>query len=519
VTPKKAFTNATVYLGGGRSIDKGLVITDGATIAKVGATGDLPANSDLQIFDLDGMLLLPGLTDSHLHLVDYALSLGRIDLADTHSIQDGLRMVRSYVEKLPSGSWLIGRGWDKQRWRLESFPDRRLLDRVSPENPVALVSRDGHLVWVNSEALRVLGLTDGVPEIDGGEIEKDRAGEMTGILKERAAEFVLKPLEAKDRQSSAETIRSASQRLIAMGLTCVHTIESRAHAELLDYAVEQGSVDLNLFRLREAADVDEVDSLSPSDRAACIKIYADGTLGSQTASMMEPYSGTSENVGISSMSKHKLRQLVRLALERGFSVAVHAIGDRANMDVLDAYRDVTPKARRRKVVRRIEHAQILRPEDISRFGQLEVVASMQPIHLVADMAVAEKYLGPRCSNAYVWKSIISSDGLVAFGSDAPIEDADPLKGIHAAVTRQDPAKPAGPQWYASQCLGVSEAIDCYTVGAAIAAGMDDITGRIGVGLRADFTVLDTNILDAAPSAILKTRVVATVIGGKIHGGL
>ena len=511
---KHAFVNGTVYLGRGEAIDTGFVVTDGPTIAEVGGASDFRPASDLEIFDVSGCLVLPGLVDCHVHLVAYAFALVRLDLAATPSLEAGLAAIRAGLKGLPEGAWLLGRGWDKQRWGLEAFPTKGMLDAVAPDNPVALVSRDGHLMWVNSAAMTSLGLHAGM-EIEGGEIETGPDGEPTGILKEKAANLVLSRAYLEDPREADRVVRNACQKLIAYGLTCVHTVENADYAQLLDLILAGGPLDIDLVRMREVWGADEIDRLSPSD-CAFIKVLADGTLGSQTASMLEPYCGQPGNLGIQVVPKQQLHDMVLRSLKRGFSMAVHAIGDRANMQILDVYEALRHQAREQSVLR-VEHAQVLRSQDIPRFGRLGVIASMQPIHLVSDMGVADRYWGDRAGNAYAWKSIIEAGGTVAFGSDAPIEEPDPLKGIHAAVARTDPAGRRSSPWNPGQCLSVAQAIDAYTSGAAAASGRSHAAGKIAPGFNADLTILNRNILSAeSPDILLETSVHSTVIRGRVH---
>jgi predicted amidohydrolase YtcJ len=519
MTERIGFTGAAVYLGDGEVIEKGYVILNGPVIEAAGPACDLKKTSDLEVIDLAGRLVLPGLTDCHVHLVSYALALTGLDLAETTSLEEGLQMIERHLKTTPAGGWLSGRGWDKQRWGLPGFPTKEMLDTISGDHPVSLRSRDGHLMWVNSAVLRRLGFDGKAVHIDGGEIEVDENGKPTGILKENAAGLIDSHAGEKEKQQAAAAIEAASRRLVGLGLTCVHTIEDEQDTGVVDLAQGRGLVDLDLVRLREIKEISELERLSPSPQATFVKIYADGALGSQTACMLEPYSGEPDNTGISVTSRSDLGDLVRRSVEKGFSVAVHAIGDRANKDVLDVYEEVQKALPEVNAVLRVEHAQILRSEDMARFGRLGVIASMQPIHIVADMRVAEAYWGTRCRNAYAWKSILREGGILAFGSDAPIEDPDPLKGIHAAVTRRNPDERGSHSWYGDERLTVAEAIDAYTRGAAAAGGRGVASGRIEAGARANLTVLDKDILASEdPHIILDTSVEITVVGGKVYTG-
>lgn len=501
---RRAFTNCTVYLGGGRLIPRGFVLFDREGIRQVGPESDFTSSQGAEVADLAGGLVLPGLVDAHIHLVAYAVSLVEIDLAPTASLESALDAVRSWVAKVPRGTWVSGRGWDKQRWAMEDFPTRWDLDRAAADHPVMLWSRDGHLAWLNSAALAALGLAEGVPMVEGGEVPVDGSGAPTGIFKEKAANLVLSRLGSRDAGPLVGAVEAGCKKLRELGLTAVHTIEDESYSDLLDKAVAGGRVPIGLVRMREVLEPEDVDRLKPSAVVQYIKTYADGTLGSQTAHMVEPFSGQPDNFGIRYAPVEKLRAIAGRAVAAGFGMSVHAIGDRANREILDIYAELRQTREGREARLRVEHAQVLRSEDIPRFAALRVLASMQPIHLVADRYVAEKYWGARSANTYAWKRILVQGGEVAFGSDAPIESPDPLRGIHAAVTRTDPARPGDGPWYPEERIPVWQAVDCYTGGG----------GGVRAGRPANLTVLDTDILGVSdPDRILKARVAATVVGG------
>jgi len=499
---RRALINGRLYLGGGRMLDGGFVsFRDGRIDAVGGAADRAPAGSeDIQVTDLGGKLVLPGFVDAHLHLVHYARSLTEPDLSATGSLDEGLQLVRSFVAGLPRGGWLTGRGWDKQHWGLEDFPVRQMLDRAAPDNPVSLTSRDGHLVWVNSAGLRELGLADEPVVVEGGETLVDGSGRPTGVFKENAATAVWSRLGGLDEGRLMDALPEAVARLRGFGLTAVHTLDDKRSSAVLTKVLDRGPLGMRIERIREVLEPGDLEGLEPAPGASCVKTYADGTLGSQTASMLAPYAGQPGNLGIAALSAAKLREIVFGALRKGFGVCVHAIGDRAARLVLDVYEEARRERAYREAPLRLEHAQVLDPADIPRFAGLKVVASMQPIHLVGDRHVAERYWGGRSATAYAWKRILDAGGRVVFGSDAPIESPNPLVGLHAAVTRTDPARPDQGPWYPAERLDVRRALDCYT------------DNRIAVGARAEFTILDRNILDPAqPGAILQARVVETII--------
>jgi predicted amidohydrolase YtcJ len=352
--------------------------------------------------------------------------------------------------------------------------------------------------------------------VEGGEIEVDTGGQPTGILKENAGLLISVEHGEDEEAEAAGAVREGCERLASLGLTTVHSVVDADEARLLDAASAQGGLFLNCVRMWEVHDLSHIEPLQPGRSAPFIKIFVDGALGSQTAAMLEPYCAQPDNTGIITTSRDDLEQMVHLSVEKGFGLAVHAIGDRAGKQVLDVYEEVQGLLPGSGAILRMEHAQVLRREDIPRFGALGVIASMQPIHLVGDMDVADRYWGERSRHAYAFGSIASAGGTIAFGSDAPIEDPDPLKGIHAAVTRLDPGRPGRPAWYPEERLTVAEALDCYTLNAAMAGGESDAAGSIRPGLRADFTVIEDDILAIPdPAAILETAVAMAVVRGEI----
>ncbi len=498
-----------IYRGMGRLIDRGFVEIHGERIVRVGRVDYLDDFRGQKI-EFGRGLILPGFVDSHIHLCAFALSLTRIDLSIAQSLEDALDMIKARAAELGKGKWVLGRGWDKQRWGLERFPDRWVLDRVTPLNPVALDSHDGHLLWVNSLALREAGLLENLPKIEGGEIEIDAKGFPTGILKEKAVTVVKKVIGTEDEDFLIGAIDAASKKLVSMGITFVHTIESQEYQRILDLAIQQGAIPFELYRMQEVASPDDLLSLSP--RARCVKIYADGALGSQTASMFEPYCGQPHNRGIIATSKDEIRLIALKAAARGLGVAVHAIGDRANSDVLDAFAEVRKEFP--QALLRIEHAQILRDCDFRRFAELGVIASMQPIHVVSDMDIATRYWGERCRTSYAWRSLKDAGVTISFGSDAPIESPDPIKGLHAALRRSKQEGKGMPSWYPEQCLSLAEAIDAYTMGGAIACGMSASIGSIDPGKKANLIAVSEDLFATKdPDILLEADVRWAMLAG------
>jgi len=476
--------------------------------------------------DLRGRTVVPGLTDSHIHFVEYALRLSRIDLAGAESKAEAVRRVAERARRARPGEWLLGGGWDRNLWEGTRFPTRWDLDAVAPANPVALDSKDVHVLWVNSLALELAGISAHTPDPPGGEIERDEAGEPTGILKERAKELVAAVIEPPSLEAIEAALKVGIENAQQAGLVGIHDCEDERAFAAFQELLQRGELGLRVLMHIPVENLEAAIRLGLRTgfgnemlRLGGVKIFADGTLGSRTAAMLEPYEDEPENRGLVVTPKEELRELVRRAKVAGLGVAIHAIGDRANRDVLDVLeairRDpsVYPFS---KSVDRIEHVQLLHPDDIPRLARLGVIASMQPIHCTSDMEMARRHWGERRSRwAYAWRSLLDAGTKLAFGSDCPVETFDPLAGIHAAVTRRRADGSPGPEgWHPEERIGVEEAVRAYTLGAAYASGEERIKGSISPGKLADLTVLSQDIFAIPPMAILETEVVATVLDGR-----
>ncbi len=472
--------------------------------------------------DLGGRPAIPGCIDSHIHLAAYGMSLRRVALHDARSLQEVLRTVAATVSRTRAGEWVQGRGWDKNLWPENRFPTRQDLDPISPDNPVVLTSKDGHLVWVNSLALRLVGLNRRTPDPSGGEIARDRHGEPTGVLKEQAKELICKAVPPAGPESLEDGLREAMTVAHRIGLVGVHDFEDAAVFEAFQHLQDRREL-----RLRVWMGIPE-DAFEAAVRCGLrtgfgnewlrvgpVKIFADGTLGSQTASMLEPFERQPHNTGIATHTREELIELVGKAVTSGFWCAIHAIGDRANRWVLDAYEAHRNASQRLGARHRIEHVQLLHPDDLPRLARLGVIASMQPIHASSDRDIAEQYWGRRSRYAYAWRSLLAVGTRLAFGSDAPVESPDVFQGLFAAVTRRRPAEPAGRPWYPEEVVTVSQAVHAYTGAAAYASGEEASKGILVPGRLADFVVLDRDVLTSPAEELLQARVEATIIGGEI----
>jgi predicted amidohydrolase YtcJ len=475
-----------------------------------------------EVIDLQGRCVIPGLTDAHLHFQWYAIGLQAAD-AETPTLDEALARVREKAQVTPPGAWILGTGWNHNVWHLpapDGFPTAADLDRVAPEHPVALRAKSGHALWVNSRAMQLAGITSATPDPFGGHIVRDGPSprsQPTGILLEDAMDVIDHVRPTPTLEHLVELMRAAFPLAHRAGLTGIHCFdgpEAFAAYQLLHQRSELGLRVVKSIRREKLSHAIELGLRSGFGddwlRVGSVKLFADGALGPQTAWMLEPFEG-STSLGIATLGEEEMAFDVRRANAAGLSCAIHAIGDRACRTVLDVYEEVGERALRN----RIEHVQLLHPQDYDRLGRLGVIASMQPIHATSDMLISERYWGQRSAGAYAWRTQLNARAALAFGSDCPVEKIDPLPGIHAAVTRRRADGSPGPDgWYPEQRLTVEEAVRGFTGGAAYAAGLEDRLGSITPGKLADFTVLDQDIFEIEPMEILNTRVDATVIGGK-----
>ncbi|MGB6896429.1 MAG: amidohydrolase [Dehalococcoidia bacterium] len=499
-------------------VREGRIVLVGDEAEVEGAVG-----ADARAIDLRGRLAVPGFCDAHVHLLELGVSRQVVNLRGARSLEEALSRVKARAERMPPGQWVRGHGWDQNEWAESAFPDRHSLDVIAPGNPVALAHTSGHATWVNSRALALAGITAETSDPAGGRIDRDaETGEPTGILYETAGRLVRDAMpelgEAQRREALGEAVRYAQ----SLGVTAAHDMGmGRRTLGALRELREEGELGLrvHVYLDRERLDEFIAEGLRTGDGDEVLsiggaKFISDGALGSQTALMLEPLEGQPDNCGVAVIPAEELRELVRRALGAGLAPAVHAIGDRANWEVLDIY-EQGPGAERTLRLR-IEHCQLLHPQDVPRFAALGVVASMQPIHAISDMHKADRLWGSRSAGAYVFRSLLDSGARLAFGSDCPVETMDVIAGIHAAVTRRRAeGEPAG-GWYPEQRLSVEEAVKGYTLGGAYAAGQEGLLGSISPGKLADLVVLSRDIFALTdPMEILTAQIDLTILGGQV----
>ena len=511
------FTNGRIY-----TMDKpwpveAMAVGNGRVIA-TGTSRELSGAAGARTVNLGGRAVIPGLIDSHIHFLSYARSLNKVNLDGVRSKEEALRMVEEKARELGPGRWILGGGWNHYLWDPPSFPTRHDLDRVAPDNPVLLDRKDLHSCWVNSMALQASGVTRDTSDPPGAAIGRDSAGEPDGLFYESATSIVRRAI-SEAPEDALIVMRKGFDNLVSMGLVGFHDCEGPDAFSAFQQLDRQGELRMRVVILLAYPTLDQSIEVGlrtgfGSDRLRIgpVKIFSDGSLGSMTAQMLEPYVGYPDNRGISTIPQEELEEAVRKAAEAGIPSAIHAIGDAANRRVLDAFAKIENVG---GLTHRIEHVQHLHPIDIPRFGKLGVVASMQPIHATSDMQPADQLLGKRARYSYAWRSLLNTGAVLAFGSDAPVETPDPFAGIHAAVTRQDENDMPLGGWYPEERLTVEEAVRAYTEGAAYSMPyLPGVTGTLSEGTVADFVVVEQDIFTLDPREIKGIKPRATVIGGE-----
>ena len=511
--------NAHIWTGDDAAPHAGTAVVRDGRFVFVGRESDAALPSGAEVIDAGGRLVLPGFTDSHTHLLGTGLAMRSVDLKGVPSVAEAVRRVAERVAASAPGAWIRGAGWDQNDWPGARFPHRRDLDAVAPDQPVVLTHTSGHCTWVNGAALRAAGVTSATISPAGGAIDIDAGGEPTGILRDNASRLVAGVAPKLSQSERIAATELAIAHAHSLGVTGVHAMDvGRGELQALHALNDARRLRLRVRPFMSAGMLDEWfdRNLATGDgddmlRIGGVKFFADGALGSMTAWMLEPCEGAADT-GLALQPAEDIERDVRRCLEHGLAPAIHAIGDRANREVLDII------ARTRQLAphlpRRIEHAQLLASIDVARFAYYNVTASVQPIHATQDMAKVDRAWGARGSGAYAFASLRGIGVNLAFGSDTPVETMDPIAGIHAAVTRRNAAgePPAG--WYPGQRIPIEVAIAAYTVGAATAVREQQAFGKIAPGYHADFVMLSENMLAADPMRILDARIDATVVAGE-----
>ena len=523
-------TNGTVYtMDESQPVAEALAI-DCATgrILAVGAERDVRAElgvfAALEVVDLRGSVVVPGLIDAHTHLLGAARDAAEVDLAGCADANEAVERVAARAATVPAGTWIRGRHWNQQFWPDRQFPTLALLDAAVPAHPVALWAHSQHVMWVNALALARAGIDTTTTDPPGGVIGRDSNGELTGILYEMGATDRIDAVweaESDIDEEELAALQRTMQGLAARGLTGAHVMESARSLQMMQRLHQRGALPLRLsYFLRvnqlEAARTVGLESGFGDDwlRIAGIKLFADGALGTRTAAMLHPFEGEPHNVGLLTTPADQMEAYVSAAARGSLGVAIHAIGDRAvrvALDAIERAQAVSPVHRRF----RLEHIQLADPADMVRMAQLGVVGSVQPFHAVSDRDVADRLWGGRAARAYAYGTLANQGVRLALGSDVPIETADPWRIIHAAIARTDDATPDRAGWHPEQALSVARALWGYTVGAAWAAGDEARVGRLAPGLMGDCLILAADPHHISPRELAHMPIDAVVMGGQL----
>jgi predicted amidohydrolase YtcJ len=526
--------NGNIYTVNERQTLAEAIAVKGDRIVFVGSNAEAQkyVGKNTRVVDLQGHTVVPGLTDAHHHLSGVGFREMTLNLEGITSLEDFLAKVKARVDQAKPGEWVTGRGWIETFWKPPVFPTRWDLDKVAPNNPVILTRADGHGTVVNSAALKIANVGKNTPNPFGGEISKDKqTGEPNGMLLDAAQGLVRRHLPPTSAADEEQAVILGVKRDVELGWCQVQDPGGTYdEVDIFKKLYGEGKIKLRIYKalsgpgkeaqrlLREGP---IIGAYGNHLTVRTVKLYADGSLGSRSAALLEPYSDAPETSGFLTIKEGVLVEFLVEALRKGIQVETHAIGDRANRFILDGYErafKLVPPAQRkvREPRWRDEHSQIINPADIPRFAALGIIPSMQPSHAIGDLHFAPSRLGiKRLEGAYAWQSLLKTGAVIPGGSDAPVERGEPMIEFYAAVARKDLKGFSGEGWHPEEAVTREQALKMFTIWAAYAAFEENLRGTIEVGKLADFTILSADIMKIPEAEILKTRCLMTIIGGEM----
>ncbi len=500
---------------------------EGNIILAVGTSSEITKQYEsFELIDGEGWTLLPGLIDAHAHVMGLGFQEMDVDVSGLRTLTETQDKLRQYAEDNPDLEWIRGRGWNQELWEENEFPTASNIDEVIDDRPVWLTRVDGHAGWANSLAIELSGISRETPDVKGGRIIRNERGDATGIFVDATMRYVTQNMPERTENEHRQALTLALEAMAEHGLTSVHDARTDSFTwNLYKEFADKGDLKTRIYAMI-AGMGNEFDNLSengPVKQYAdhklalrSVKISADGALGSRGAAMLEEYSDEPENHGLLFYDQVEINDMLLRGAENGYQMNIHAIGDAANRQVLDGFQYVKEQLGDQSGLRhRIEHAQIVAPEDIPRFEELSLVASMQPTHATSDMIMAEDRVGPfRMEGAYAWQTFLNQGTVIAGGSDFPVENVNPFYGLYSAVTRKDHEGRPPDGWYSEQAMSRIMALRAFTIDAAYAAHQEDVIGSIEAGKQADFILIDRDFFEIDASEIWQIKVIETWVAGE-----
>ncbi len=520
-------TNANIHtMDAKRTVAKSIAVLNGKIIA-IGSDADTKAliGPKTRVIDAKGKLVIPGFNDAHVHFMETGAQLASVDLRSAKTPEEFVQRIKDFAAKLPKGRWILGGQWDHENWTPNNLPTAAMIDAATPDNPVFINRLDGHMALANNLAIKLAGVNKDTKDIAGGLIVRDGDGNPAGVFKDAAMSYIEKAIPEPSFEEKLEAAQAATDHAASLGVTSVQDMSAGTDIGVYQELMRQGKLKTRLYGCSPLADYKRWKNTgihyafgNAMLRVGCLKGFADGSLGSTTAWFFDPYLDDPKTSGLprSPVSDGSMKQNIVEADKAGLQVYIHAIGDRANATILDFYENAAKVNGPRDRRFRIEHAQHLRQQDIPRFGQLKVVASMQPLHIIDDGRWAWKRLDEkRLKGTYAFRTLLDSGAVLALGSDSPVASMDALWGIYAAVTRRtlDDKNPNG--WIPEQKITVDEAVRGFTYGSAYAEFQENVKGTLEVGKLADFIVVSDDLFKIDPVMIGKVKVLTTVMDGKV----